>query len=184
MNPAIQHELVIFRRLLSSRFAREHLGGKDDRITLFNELLQKFPGERFLWHRLVSTYRAEGTLAEARHALEEANRVVGVDPPLARYELLTLKDEACDLRTAANEQERIAKLRTALQRATKLIDRFREDKYMYDAYAQIAYELLARGERNPTRDGVLAFLTLAKKEVLDPDFDSILARTITKLKAM
>jgi len=184
VNPALQHELSIFRRLLSSRFAIEHLGSKSDRIDLFHELLQKFPGERFLWHRLVSTYRAEGTLVEARHALEEAKRVVGIDPPLARYELLMLKDEATDTRTTDTDEERVAMLRTALDRASRLTDRFSDDKYMYDAYAQIAYELLKLGEEEPARELVLDFLFDAREDLLDPDFDKITAPTIAKLRAL
>lgn len=184
INPAFQHELAIFRRLLSSRFAVEHLGSKDERIELFDELLQKFPGERFLWHRLVSTYRAEGTFAECRYALGQAKRMVGIDPPLARYELLMRKDEAADRSMLYSNGERVAMLRDALELSKRMIERFCDDKYMYDAFAQIAYELLKLGETDPSRDEVLAFLAHAKKDLLDPDFDKVVATTETKLRSL
>lgn len=181
VNPAIQHELSIFRRLLSSHL---HLGSKNERIGLFDELLQKFPGERFIWHRLISTYRAEGTIAECRHAIEEAKRIVGIDPPLARYELLMLKDEALNRTSSDSDKDQISKLRSALERAVKLIERFPDDKYMYDSYAQIACELLKRGEREPSREDVLSFLSRARKDLLDPDFDKVVAPTISKLRSL
>ena len=184
VNPALQHELSIFRRLLSSRFARERLGSKDERIDLFNDLLRKFPGERFLWHRLVSTYRAGGTLAECRHALDEAIRVVGIDPPLARYELLLLKDEATNGSINYTDQERVIRLRGALEKSAKFMQRFCDDKYIYDAYGQVAYELLRLGERDPSRDDVLARLSDARERLLDPWFDQVTANTIARLRAL
>lgn len=166
-NPALWIDRKLLVDLCDRDFGIESLKDTGEQIRLYNLIIAIAPGERVPRHRLVAHYLYDDQLDLAEQALRAAETDVSLDPPLSRYKVRLAIRRARTL-PGVLEEDRYAMLLEAEQLALEGIRRFRNDKYAYFAYAEVAIAMYEVTERPDLIDNAKAHLRSALDRLLDP----------------
>jgi SIR2-like domain len=173
LNPTVYIELRTIRDLCSE----QGIGRVTDphrRLELYQTLIGMAPGERIPRHRLIGELLRLDDLNGAEHAIRAAEREVGLDSPISRYSVkLALK--RAYLTPGIMEEDRKALMYQASNLALKGIDRNKQDKYAYFAYADVGSALAERFAEYGVLDDAIDRMRTAAEFILDPHFLTELA---------
>lgn len=174
LNPAVYLELRTVRDLCS-----EHgIGRITDptrRIELYQALISVAPGERIPRHRVISELLSLDDVNSAEYAIKAAEREVGVDSPIRRY-MVRLALQRAFVTTGIMDEDRRALMYQAAALAIKGIDKAREDKYSYFAYADVGLAIIENFGEVEILDDAIARMRSAAELILDPHLMTALTR--------
>jgi GTPase SAR1 family protein len=167
LNPSIPVELRSIRDICGSDFGIQRLGESADRIRLYRRLIERAPGERIPWHRIIREDMEQGNLEEVAISIRRAEEAVGADGPIDRYKVRLLIKRA-EQTMGISGSDRIAILRKAYELAVKNIDIYRNDKFAYFTLCDVAVRLVDAKENISLLDEAIARLVEAEELLLDP----------------
>jgi hypothetical protein len=174
LNPTVYVELRTIRDLCSEQGVGRVLDA-DRRLELYHMLISIAPGERIPRHRLISELLRREDLEQAEYAIRAAEREVGTDSPISRY-AVKLAVQRAFLTPGIMEEDRRALLYQASTLALGGIDRNRDDKYSYFAYADVGRALMERFHEKDVLDDAITRMQAAAEVILDPHFLTELSR--------
>jgi hypothetical protein len=170
LNPTVYVELRTIRDLCSEhgigRLAEPHR-----RLELYQALISLAPGERIPRHRLIAELLRLDDLNGAEQAIKAAEREVGLDSPISRYSVKLALQRAF-LTPGIMDEDRKALMYEASNVALKGIERNRQDKYAYFAYADVGTALAERFAEYWVLDDAIAQMQVAAEFILDPHFQT------------
>jgi hypothetical protein len=136
-NPAIYVERRTLNDLCNADFGIRRIVSEEQRIKLYEAIIEKAPGERVPRHRLVRELLNLDMPERAEYALRDAVEAVGLDSPLHRYKVLLLIERA-QRSAGLMEEDRVALLMEAKALAHEGIRRYSDDKYSYLIFSRLA----------------------------------------------
>lgn len=176
LNPAVVLERRSVSELCTSDYGIPRVHNVEQRIRLYESLIASTPDERVPRHRLVREFLDAEQLVPAEVALEEAVRIVGLDPPLQRYRVLLLLHKA-RTSTKMARTDREALLLRAKEQAEAGISRFKNNFYSYFIFDEVAREYLElTGDRSWVRLSC-DYMAKAYEDLLDPGILSRLQKS-------
>lgn len=167
INPTLYIERRTLNDLCNSDYGIRRLVSPERRLELYQDLIQKAPGERVPRHRLIYEYLQLEDISGAEQAIRDAEQSVKLDGPIARYKVvLTL------LRARKTEGialgDRRALLLEAYRLAVKGNQLFPEDKYLYMVFEPVGYAFYdITGEVAKLEEG-LETMRKGAERLLDP----------------
>ncbi len=168
LNPTVYIELRTIRDLCSDQ-GIGRLTDPHRRLEIYQSLISMAPGERIPRHRLIGELLRLGNLNGAEHAIRAAEREVGLDSPISRYSV-KLALERAFVTPGIMDEDRKALLYQASSLALKGIDRNKQDKYGYFAYADVGRALAERFAEYGVLDDAILQMQAAAEVILDPHF--------------
>jgi hypothetical protein len=168
LNPAVYIELRTIRDLCTDQ-GIGRLTDPDRRLQLYQTLVGIAPGERIPRHRVINELLRRGDLNGAEHAIKAAEREVGSDSPISRFSVKLALRRAFDT-PGIMDEDRKALMYQASNVALKGIDRNRQDKYAYFAYADVGNALAEKFADCEVLDDAIAKMQHAAEFILDPHF--------------
>jgi hypothetical protein len=167
INPSVSVELNSLRAICDSEYGIGRLGDGDTRKRLYRRLIEVAPAERIPWHRLIRELLSDGNLDETEHIIRNAEEIVRVDAPIARYKvrLLILRANATK---GISSGDRLALLRKAYELARRNVEVYHWDKFMYRELCNVGIQLIERGESPYLLDDAITVMRMAADRILDP----------------
>ena len=166
VNPSVQLERRFVGDLCNSDYGIRGLPNPEDRIDLYEMLVKIDPTHRIPRHRLISELLNRGELELAAVTIADAEEAVGSDPPIQRYKvLLTLEQSRQE---ELLPEDRRALLRVAKQDAERGIQSFKDNKYQYFVYNDVAVEWFTVTGSAEWLNESVKLLRRAYESLLDP----------------
>jgi hypothetical protein len=168
LNPTVWLELNLMRQMCDRETGVGSLPDEMMQIELYRKMVSVAPGERVPRHRLIAKYLYSGQLELAEQEIRDAERNVGLDPPISRYKVLLALRRATTL-PGVLEEDRFAMLLEAEKLALDAIKNFRDDKYAYIAYGDVGLTVARRFRTLEVLDAAVTRMKAASEHILDPD---------------
>jgi hypothetical protein len=174
LNPLERIELHSIRDLCDTTYGIGRLPDSEKRQRLYRRLIDIAPAERIPRHRLIRELLHEEDLREdLEYVIRDAEEAVGIDAPLARFEVRFLVARAEKTRGIAAE-DRVALLRRAYEKAHGNTGRYHWDKYSYRTLCDVAVQLVKRGGSPYLLDEAIKLMRDAADRIADPEMDVFL----------
>jgi hypothetical protein len=174
LNPTIYVELRTIRDLCSEQGIGRVIDAAR-RIRLYRDLIAVAPGERIPRHRLIAELLRLDDLEGVDYAIRAAEKDVGTDSPISRYEVRLALRRAF-VTVGIMDEDRRALMYQASTLALKNIERARDDKYSYFAYADVGLAIVETFGEAEILDDAIGKMRVASEFILDPHFLTELAR--------
>jgi hypothetical protein len=168
LNPSVPLELNTVRQICDSEYGIGRLGDSESKERLYRRLIEKAPGERIPWHRLIRELLREGSYESAENLIRSAEEAVGADAPLDRFKvrLLVVRSQKTP---GISEGDRLALLRKAYELAMTNTSRHKWDKYSFYTLCDVASQLVQKGESSYILQEALTHAQKAADRILDPE---------------
>lgn len=173
LNPTIYVELRTLRDICSWEFGIGRLTEDAHQIELYELLIRLAPGERIPRHRLIAKLLRLGRLETASQAIRSAEESVGLDSPINRYKVRLALDRASRTEGILDE-DRLAMIREAQRIALRGLEKHPNDKYSYNAYAEVGLALAERSKDASVLDDAIVKMRDAAEKILDPHLGDFL----------
>ncbi|MEX1909667.1 SIR2 family protein [Janibacter sp. Y6] len=175
LNPTLFLELRMVREICDKDYGIGSLSSEEEQAELYRSLITLAPAERIPRHRLVGLYLRSGEFDLAERELQDAVEAVGLDPPLARYEVM-LSIKRSQTTPGIMDEDRYALLLRAYAKAQAAIRRFEKDPYSRIVRADVALAVAELTKDTTRLDEAIADLELAYSELREPNLNSALRR--------
>ena len=136
INPAVRIELVALNEMCNADYGIRSLTDKTKQLILYQKLVNVAPGERIPRHRLIGTLLDLNRLDLASQEIRRAEKVVGLDRPLNRYQVRLAIARARST-PGIRSEDRAAIVREAERYALRGIEEYPDDKFSYMSYADV-----------------------------------------------
>jgi len=175
LNPTVYIERRTLNDLCNSQYGIRRILSPKQRLELYQDLIDKAPGERVPRHRIIYELLQLEDIGGAEQAIRDAETSVGVDGPVYRYKIL-LTILRARITDGILNSDRRALLLEAHRLALKGIDMFQEDKYIYMIFADIGsafYDITGKLDKI---DEAIEIMRIGSDRILDPQ---LAARVVT-----
>jgi len=139
LNAAMLLDRYIVPNLCDSEFAIGRLRDVSRRIELFEKLCERTTN-RIPWHRLIATW-LELDLATAEQVIRRAIAAVGLDSPIARYQVKAILARATDLQSLGTD-DYVTLILDAETLARAALQRWPSNKYTYLSIGDVGEALM------------------------------------------
>ncbi len=182
--PTYDVEIRTIKQLCSfesgiSRFPDKHVRNK-----LLRKMISKAPGERVPRHRLIRYLIDINELEKAETEIRLFEQDFKIDGPVQRFKIILLLARA-DRTPGILDEDRIAILEMARDRAVNSIDRYKNNKNLLRTYCDVGIEYYKRANDASVFNDAMGALKEAEERIGDPDITNIIItyeRTFAKLE--
>jgi len=183
--PTYDVEIRTIKQLCSfesgiSRFPDKHVRNK-----LLRKMISKVPGERVPRHRLIRYLIDVNQLEKAETEIRLFENDFKSEGPLERFKIILLLARA--ERTAGIlEEDRIAILEMAREKAVKAVDRYKHNKNILKTYSDVGLEIYKRSQDSTVFEDSMKQLKEAEIRLGDPEITTSIVmfeRQFSKLQS-
>ena len=171
--PTYDVEIRTIKQLCSfddgiSRFPDKHLRNK-----LLRKMISKVPGERLPRHRLIRYLIDVNELEKAETEIRLFENDFNTDGPLERFKIILLLVRA-DRAKGILDEDRMAILEMAREKAVNAVDRYKNNKNIMKTYCDVGLEIFKKTMDSSVFDDAIAKLRDAEGRLGDPEVTSSL----------
>ncbi|MFA0813957.1 SIR2 family protein [Microbulbifer epialgicus] len=123
-----------------SRFPDKHVRNK-----LLRKMISKVPGERVPRHRLIRYLIDVNQLEKAETEIRLFENDFGTEGPLERFKIILLLARS-ERTTGILDEDRMAILEMAREKAVKAVDRYKNNKNILKTYCDVSLEIFKRSQ--------------------------------------
>lgn len=174
-SPTYHLEVRSLRELCTSNFGIPRLTDKKSQNVLYRMIASVVPGERVPRHRLIRNLIRMGEFEEASTEIRIFESDFREEGPIARYKIDLMLARA-ENSPGLLEEDRVEILREATTYAASAIQRFGDNKYVLNAYAQAGLKWYKRTGGQEVFDAALDLLRDAEGRLADPEITSMITR--------
>jgi hypothetical protein len=167
LNPGVRIELLGLREMCNSDWGIVSIADDRAQISLYEQIIEVAPGERGPRYSLIRKHLAARNADAAEQAIRSAEETIGSDRPIARFKvrLAILRAEKTPGILA---EDRLSILRHAQPIAIGAIQRYRDDKFAYVAYAELGIAAAEIAGHFDILDAAIEKMAVASERILDP----------------
>ena len=177
LNPTYDIELRSMDDICSPRGGFSRISNKQKQNILLRKMISLAPRRRVPRHRLITNLIAQLDYENASSEIRLFENEMRIDGPVQRYKVKLLLERARHAKGILPE-DRSSMIKEAAGLAEAGIQRFRDDKNMYDVYLQTGVALVRNDNDRTIFQQAMNSTQTAYERILDPE----LARTITKFE--
>jgi hypothetical protein len=174
-SPTYHLEVRSLRELCTSSFGIPRLTDKKNQNILYRMITSVVPGERVPRHRLIRNLIRMGEFEEASTEIRIFESDFREEGPIARYKIDLMLARA-ENSPGILEEDRVEILRDANNYAAAAIQRFGDNKYVLNAYAQSGLKWYLYTGNTDVFDAALDLLRDAEERLADPEITSMITR--------
>lgn len=174
-SPTYQIEVRSLRELCASDFGIPRIMDRKRQNVLYRMITSVVPGERVPRHRLIRNLIRIGEFEEASTEIRIFESDFREEGPIARYKIDLMLARA-ESSPGLLEEDRIAILKDAITYASSAIQKFGDNKYVLNAYAQVGIRWFKFTDKTDVFDSALDMLREAEERLADPEISSMITR--------
>nr|WP_255683188.1 SIR2 family protein [Luteimonas sp. MHLX1A] len=174
-SPTYQLEVRSLRELCTSEYGIPRLADRKRQNVLYRMITSVVPGERVPRHRLIRNLIRLGEFEEAATEIRIFESDFREEGPIARYKMDLMLARA-EHSPGILEEDRIAILREAVTYAGSATQKFGDNKYVLNAYAQVGVKWFKYTGQVEVFDAALDLLRSAEERLADPEISSMITR--------
>lgn len=177
LNPSIRLEQQTIASLCNAEFGIRRIASAEQRISLYERLIEKAPHERIPYHRRIGDLIRSNRYEEAEDQLRIAVEQVGIDPPLHRYKVRLALERAQRL-VGIQIADRRVMLERAYDLAHEGIRKYPSDKYAYMIFESIALAFEQTCGDSDYLQEAIGILKSGYEKTLDPELGEQIDRAM------
>lgn len=166
--PTYDVEIRTIQQLCSFDVGISRFPDKHKRNTLLRKMISKVPGERVPRHRLIRYLIDINELEKAETEIRLYENDFKSDGPLERFKIILLLARA-DRATGLLDEDRIAILDIARERAVRAVDRYKNNKNILTTYCDVGLEIFRRTKDSKVFEDSMQMLKDAEVRLGDPE---------------
>jgi hypothetical protein len=174
LNPAYRIEVISLNEMCDPRRALGRIHDKRKQNVLLRRMISLAPKERVPRHRLITNLIALSEYETAATEIRLFENELRTDGPVQRYKVRLLLERA--QRSSLLLEDRLTMIRSAANLADAGIQRFADDKNLYQVYLEAGVVLYKYGNDRGVFDAALQSARVAYERILDPDLARIIRR--------
>lgn len=174
-SPTYHIEVRSLRELCASEYGIPRIASRERQNILYRMITSVVPGERVPRHRLIRNLIRLGDFEEAATEIRIFESDFREEGPIARYKIDLMLARA-EHSPGLLEEDRVAILQEAIGYASSAIQRFGDNKYVLNAYAQVGVKWFKHTGKVEVFDNALDLLRDAEERLADPEISSMISR--------
>lgn len=175
ISPSYEIEIRTIRELCNIDSGLQMIPDKGVQNTLLRKMISIAPGERVPRHRLIRNLIDLGQFEKAETEIRIFDHDFRTDGAVMRYKVSLLTARAIHT-PGILEEDRLAILNEAKERALQALARFPDHKYIHSAHCELGIEIYKRTKDFSVYDFAMTELKKAEERVGDPELSKLIAR--------
>jgi len=174
-SPTYQIEVRSLRELCSQDFGIPRISDKITQNVLYRMVMSVVPGERVPRHKLIRNLIRMGDFEGAATEIRIFDADFREDGPVTRYKIDLMVARA-ESSPGLMREDRVAILQDATEFAEQALNKFGDNKYVLNAYANAALVWYRFTADTSVFDAAIEGLRAAENRTADPEISSMIAR--------
>jgi len=174
-SPTYQIEVRSLRELCSQDFGIPRISSKSTQNVLYRMVMSVVPGERVPRHKLIRNLIKMGDFEGAATEIRIFDADFREDGPVTRYKIDLMVARA-ESSPGLMREDRVAILQDATEFAEQALNKFGDNKYVLNAYANSGIVWYRFTADTSVFDAAIESLRAAEERTSDPEISSMIAR--------
>lgn len=175
ISPTFDIEVRTIREMCNLETGLSRIPDKTIQNRLLGKMISIAPGERVPRHRLIRNLIDMGEFDRAETEIRIFEKDFGHDVPVIRYRIMLLMRRAIES-PGLMQEDRIAILHEAKDKALQTINRIPEHKLVLSTYADVGVELSRLCADYSVFDDAIRLLKQAEQNIGDPEISNIIRK--------
>lgn len=174
-NPSYEIELKSMDDICSHQGGFGRIYNRQRQNILLRKMISLAPKRRVPRHRLVDNLIRLGEYDLAQTEIRLFTEEMRVDAPLERYKIKLLLERS-KTRAGLMDEDRAAIAKQAATLASNAIDRYKDNKRMYEVYLQVGVAYFKYTKDNSIFENALSAARKAFDRILDPELERLISK--------